>query len=408
MSEQLKKNREARGKLIADMRGILSKAEQEERSVTADEDKEYQRMETDYDKLEKDGERLERAIEREAAANESNGNEHREEPNSENHNTPEADEEKRSGIFDQFLRNGAASLSMEQREMIAGSDVDGGYLVVPQKMVSGLLKEIDLQVHIRGMATKHSLKKAASLGVVTLDNDIDDWDWTTELATGEEDDGLQFGKREMRPHPIAKRVKISNTLIRLSSVGVQQLVTGRMAYKLGTTMENAYMLGDGSQKPLGLFVNSDNGIPAARDVATNMTTTAITGDGLIDVQGSIRDGYQGKCKWLFHRDAITQIRKLKSSDNQYLWQPGLAEGTKNKILGKTYTVSEFCPNTFTTGQYVGMYGDFSYYWILDSLMMQMQVLKELYAETNQIGYIGRYEGDGQPVLAEAFSRIKLA
>ncbi len=38
----------------------------------------------------------------------------------------------------------------------------------------------------------------------------------------------------------------------------------------------------------------------------------------------------------------------------------------------------------------------------------IQVLKELYAESNQIGYIGRMECDGQPVLPEAFVRVKLA
>ncbi len=38
----------------------------------------------------------------------------------------------------------------------------------------------------------------------------------------------------------------------------------------------------------------------------------------------------------------------------------------------------------------------------------IQVLKELYAESNQIGYIGRMECDAQPVLSEAFVRVKLA
>jgi hypothetical protein len=39
--------------------------------------------------------------------------------------------------------------------------------------------------------------------------------------------------------------------------------------------------------------------------------------------------------------------------------------------------------------------------------MQFQRLNELYAETNQTGIIGRKETDGQPVLSEAFARVKL-
>ena len=40
--------------------------------------------------------------------------------------------------------------------------------------------------------------------------------------------------------------------------------------------------------------------------------------------------------------------------------------------------------------------------------MQIQRLVELYAATNQVGFIGRMELDGMPVLEEAFVRVKLA
>jgi HK97 family phage major capsid protein len=62
----------------------------------------------------------------------------------------------------------------------------------------------------------------------------------------------------------------------------------------------------------------------------------------------------------------------------------------------------------TTGNYVGILGDFSYYWIADALDMQVQRLVELYAATNQVGFIARREVDGMPVLEEAFVRVKLA
>ena len=333
-------------------------------------------------------------------------------PDTDNKNESEA-ETRAKKIFDTFLRSGPLGLSndehefMEKRTLQAGSDVEGGYLIMPQKMVSGLLKDIDDDVAIRGMATIHQLKKAKSLGVVKLDADLEDWEWTTELATGSDDDSIRFGKRELRPHPLAKRVKISNTLIQNAIQNPQALVQQRMVYKLGGTLENNYMIGDGNNGPLGVFVASDDGIDTSRDVATDNTATSVTADGLISAQGKLKGAYGKKAKWLMHRDLITATRKLKSSDLQYLWQPGLTAGVENLILGKPYITSEWAPNTYTAGLYAALYGDFSYYWILDALSMQMQVLKELYAETNQIGYIGRYEGDAQPVLAEAFVRVKM-
>ena len=46
--------------------------------------------------------------------------------------------------------------------------------------------------------------------------------------------------------------------------------------------------------------------------------------------------------------------------------------------------------------------------LADALDMQVQRLVELYAESNQDGFIGRLECDGMPALEEAFVRVKLA
>ena len=66
--------------------------------------------------------------------------------------------------------------------------------------------------------------------------------------------------------------------------------------------------------------------------------------------------------------------------------------------------SEYAPNTYTAGLYAAVVGDFSYYWIVDALDMAIQRLVELYALTNQVGFIGRRELDAAPVLAWSFLR----
>jgi HK97 family phage major capsid protein len=78
------------------------------------------------------------------------------------------------------------------------------------------------------------------------------------------------------------------------------------------------------------------------------------------------------------------------------------------LLGLPFFMSEYAPNTFTTGLYVGILGDFSNFWIVDALTMIFQRLVELFAATNQVGFIGRRELDGMPVLSEAFVRVTLA
>ena len=58
-------------------------------------------------------------------------------------------------------------------------------------------------------------------------------------------------------------------------------------------------------------------------------------------------------------------------------------------------------------RYVGIIGCWRYYWIVDSELMEVQRLEEKYADTNQVGFIGRMYSTGAPVLQEAFARVKL-
>jgi HK97 family phage major capsid protein len=174
------------------------------------------------------------------------------------------------------------------------------------------------------------------------------------------------------------------------------------------TQEKAFLTGSGSNQPLGLFTANADGISTTRDVSTGNTTTAFTVDGLIEAKYSLKGQYHGSAQWLFHRDAVKMLAKLKDGDGQYIWQPTKTLADPDMLLGRPVNMSEYAPNTFTTGLYVGMFADFSHYWIADALDMQVQRLVELYAETNQTGLIGRMETDGMPVLAEAFARVKLA
>ena len=309
--------------------------------------------------------------------------------------------------FRNFLRSGLSGLSeIEQRALQMGTGPDGGYLVAPVAWMNDLIKSKDDQSFIRQLATKYTISGAHSMGFPSLETDPADSDWTSELGTGSLDSSMALGKRELKTNPLAKRLKVSKALMRNSNI--ESLVSDRLGYKMGITEEKAFLTGSGVQRPLGLFTASNDGISTGRDVSTGNTTTAIGADNLIECKYALKGAYWNNATWIFHRDAVKAIRKLKDSNNQYLWQPGLQQGHPDRILDLPFVVSEYAPNTFTSGLYVGILGDFSQYYILDSLDMEIQRLNELYAETNQVGFITRAETDGMPVLEEAFVRVTLA
>lgn len=406
MSDRLKALREKRAVAVKNMRDLIEKAEHEKRDMNAEELEEHTKFFNEVDGLRQQIEAEERTIEAERAAAEQAA---ADEKRKDKKNDEETPEKRQMKAFRRFLLGGLRDLNDDERRALqAGSDAEGGYLRPPQEFIAMLLKNVDDAVFIRQRATKYQVTQPESLGVPTLDTDLNDADWTTELATGSEDTAMRFGKRELRPHPFAKRIKVSKKLLRSSALPIEDIIRQQLAYKFGITEEKAFLTGNGNQRPLGVFVASSDGISTGRDVSTGNTSTAITFDGLIEAKYTVKAQYWSRSDWLFHRDAVKNIVKIKDGDGQYIWRMSVREGEPDMLLGRPMMISEFAPNTFTSGLYVGLFGDFSYYWIVDSLDMQVQRLVELYAETNQDGFIGRQESDGMPVLEEAFVRVKLA
>lgn len=433
----LREKKQQRAKLIADARAITEKAQAEKRELTTEENANFDKAFRDAEALKVEIEREEKLIEAERTlASEQPDPTPAPETRQDGHmsvaelrtmlpkyhlGTPDSNEEELRERFGEHiqLRSSAKvqrafrafmhrKLGIQSRALQADLDASGGFLVTPIQFIAQLLKSVDDLVFIRDRATKFLVPAAASAGVPTLDADPADADWTSELASGSEDSTMAFGKRELHPHPLAKRIKVSKKLIRTGMIDVQALVRDRLGYKFAISEEKAFLTGSGDQKPLGLFTANANGIPTTRDVATENTTTEMTANGLINAKYSLKASYWKNAAWGFHRDGLKQISKLTDGNGQYLWRPSVREGEPDQLLGFSVFMSENIPNTFTTGQYVGILGDFSYYWIIDALDMQLDILNELYAESNQIGMIGRRELDGQPVLAEAFARVKLA
>lgn len=407
------------GTLTEQYRGILNTAEAAKRSVNSEEKVSLAKMDTRMDELQEEIKLHEKQEAREA----NNGVDPRNgkrpgvvdpEPRAKKPSTGIRASAEYAEAFDRFIGTGdPGNVSPEIRNALsADSDVGGGYLTASEEFSSRLIEVVDNLVFIRGMATKTMLTTAQSLGIPARTADIDDFTWTAELATGVPDTGLVIGKRELKPHPLAKRITISKKLLRLTP-NVQDLVIRRLGYKTGVTQEKAFLTGTGAEQPLGVFTPSTNGIDTSRDVVTGSTTGFITpttgaspADCITDLLYGLKAQYQANATFIFNRTIVQQIRKFKDLFNQYIWQPGLTAGQPDRILNRPFYMSEYAPNTLTTGQYIGVCGDFSKYEIVDALDMEVQVLMELYAESNQVGYIARMETDGMPVLAEAFTRLK--
>jgi HK97 family phage major capsid protein len=410
MTEKVRELRQERAAAFEIMKTLNDKVKEEKRDYAGEEETTWQKANADIDRLEREiakEERLEKLGEEMKGS--YTGVPKPEIKDSEQKPIKRTATEEYRKAYGNYLMNGLKLLNIEeQRALQADLDISGGFLQVPEQMASELIMAVDNMVFMRKIATIQTSMNAESLGAVSLDNDPADPAWTSEIGAPSEDSTMSFGKRDLHPHPLAKLIKVSEKLLRVSVKSAETLVRDRLAYKFAITEENTFLNGTGVNQPLGVFTASDNGISTTYDVATGNTATSIQTDGLIEAKYGLKGQYWGKAKWIFHRDAIKQIRKLKTGEGDYIWQPGITTDIPDRILEISYIMSEYAPNTFSASAYVGIIGDFSRYWIADALSITIRRLDELYAGTNQIGFKGNLECDGMPVLGEAFRRVKLA
>lgn len=432
-----KELRQELGELTARQRAMYDKAREEKRGMTADELTEDKKLDARLDELEKEIPRMEKLESREATAAAP-----MRAPVSRPDLAPADPEQEQRKVESEFITRfgtrgryiarsmpgnhlasrgyasafrryisrpkDAAFTVEEHRSLSVGTASEGGFTVPAEEFLAELLKTVDDQTPLRGLARTFMVVTAQSLGVPTLSADPADPDWTTELATGSEDSTMAFGKREMHPWPLAKRIKVSDKLLRSSPLGMESIVRDRLAYKVAIANAKAFNTGSGANQPLGIYTPDANGISTARDTDVS-TSNEIDPDKLIAARYTLRPGYWPNARWHLHRNFLARIRKLKTgtAPNQYLWQPGLTVGAPNMLLDFPYTVDEYAPSAQSgTGIYIAVLGDFSYFWVVDAMTVAIRRLDELYAETNQVGFIIRMETDAQPVLEDAFVRCK--
>lgn len=310
---------------------------------------------------------------------------------------------------------GVGTDGISQYAALQSDDAEqAGFLVASEQFAAGLLKDVDDLLFIRRYAKIHTVPQASSLGIRKRTARMSTFGWTSELQVSTRDSSLKYGKKVLTPHHLTGSILLSRDLVRRLGSLADSEVRFEMARDSGETMEDGFLTGHGSQQPLGVFTASSDGISTSRDVSSG-STTSITADSLLNAKYALksqyRTGARGGLRWLFHRDGIKIIAKLKDGAGQYLFQTGMGPSVQggmpeDVLLGIPVDESERSPNTFTTGLYVGLLANWNYYEIADALDMEVQILYELNARTNQIEYIGRLKTDGMPTLEEAFVRLK--
>ena len=278
-----------------------------------------------------------------------------------------------------------------------GTDSEGGYLV-PDEFERTLVEALEEENVFRTLA--HVIKTSSGDRKIPVVASKGTASWVDEEGAYTESDDA-FSQVSIGAYKLGTMIKVSEELLADSVFDLEAYISKEFARRIGAREEESFFNGDGKGKPLGILAaagGAEVGVTAA-------SATAITADEVIDLFYSLKAPYRKNAVWVLNDATVKQIRKLKDSTGQYLWQPSLVAGTPDTILGRPVKTSAFMP-TAAAGAKTIAFGDFKYYWIADRQGRTFKKLSELYAANGQVGFMGTQRVDGKLILPEAIKVLQ--
>ena len=207
-------------------------------------------------------------------------------------------------------------------------------------------------------------------------------DYATEFTPLASSTG-NFKTVELKGFLAGALTKISKSLINNTDIDIVGFVVKRMAYDISRWIEKEEINGT---------ADKIEGLSGATNVLTVDSSSEITGDDLITLQGMVKDIYQDNAIWIMSPATRDALRKLKDDVGRYLLIDDLSSPFGKSLLGKPVYVSDNCLD-ITANKPAIYYGDMSGLATKFSEEMHIEVLRELFATEHAIAVVGWLEFD---------------
>lgn len=320
--------------------------------------------------------------------------------------------------FRRYLRLGLETGSPGYRTLQEGADTAGGFLVPPEILNRIIAKE-PTPTRVAGRVTQLTAGRD-QIQVPRVNYTSDDLystgmrvTWTGEIpssSTAMRVTDPIFGKTTIPVYTAMLSIPVTNDMAEDAEFPLLSWLSGKFGETIDLLKDNVVLNGSGLGQPMGILASpGGTGQPA---VVLSGTSSVLTADSLIDVSYSLPEQYEDNSTFVMNKtNTLRAIAKFKDNDLRYLYSGGTLDdglqsasiGQKRNLLGYPVTLSGFMPN-IGSAAYPVIFGDLRGYYLVNRISLSLQVLRELYAETNQILILGRIRLGG--IVAEDW-RLKI-
>ena len=377
---KLKQLKEKRASIFSQIDELRKAADG--RAMTAEEQQRWNTLMTEYNNADSAVEAEERFLQIQQRQTEQQTE------NRGNSSDEQAAEEHRQAFAD-YLLNGVSGISAQNKAIIEKRDgISGlaGGVIIPNSISSAI--EVALKSY-GGMFEAGHIITTANGGDLILPTINDTSSKATIVAEYDQSSkkAPSFGSVTLKAYTYRTPIiPVSQELLQDSAFNLDSLLSGLLAESFGRGVNEDLTIGDGTGKPKGI-------VTAAKACDTNAAAAAISQDNIIDLIKSVNSAYAKTGKFMFNRNTLWELAKIKDQNGRYIWQEGAKDGTPATLFGKQYILNDDVAD-IGAGNASVLFGDLNKYKIRMVKSFKVIRLNELLAEYLSIGLFGFARVDG--------------
>lgn len=167
---------------------------------------------------------------------------------------------------------------------------------------------------------------------------------------------------------------------------LEAIMSEMCGIRLGRALNAAFTTADGSGKPNGI-------VTAAALGHTAGSATSLVDTDFYALKHSVDPDYRRNAIFMMDDDTYLKALLLRDGDGRPLFNMGMVTGTPDTLLGHRIAINQDVATVAASAK-VALFGDVTRYKIRRVRDITVRILRERYAEKNQIGIVAFVRADG--------------
>jgi len=317
-----------------------------------------------------------------------------------------------SPFVESYLRKGLEA-GVELKAVVGTSDAAGGY-AVPEEIDAAIDRTLASISPIRAIANVVKVGSAGYRKLVTTGGTPSGW--VSETADRPETNTPAFTEiappfGELYANPAASQAMLDD-----AAFDVEAWLASEIATEFARAEGAAFVGGSGVNRPKGFLTAPVSGaIDSVRAFGTlQFVASGAAGgfpssnpqDRLIDLVQALRPPYRQGAVFVMNSATASTIRKFKTADGAFLWQPGLVEGKPDTLLGYPLVEAEDMPDLAADSLSIA-FGNFKAGYLIAE-RAETQILRDPFTHKPFVHFYATKRVGGQVSNSEAIKLMKFA